>query len=390
LSAASIVATRSILRPAHGQSSKVIKIGAFAPQTGPNAITYAVVQGSAALIKTVNDGGGINGYTFDYIILDDQFNPALTVSAARRLVEQEEVLTLVSPIGTPGVAAVKSYLANHKVACVGAGVADAVAGPYVYLVSPSYSTEGAFEARYACDHLVKNGKLGALYQNDEIGKAFLKGVNYTLSLTKDIELVAVPFQNGTLDFTPALALMQRSGTETVISSTFPGNFPPVIKAAESLSCRPTWVTNAFNANPDILRQLPAEQVKNIYFLSYTSLPGTPDVAELDRAFAKYYPALPTSSLSIVGWSAASIFVEAFRRITEGGKEPTRDSLSEALNGLKGFSNNFIRNITYVPGADIEKPTIPRPLEAFAKFTDDKLSFVTPFTETSKVPGELGQ
>jgi branched-chain amino acid transport system substrate-binding protein len=375
---------------ARAQDSKVIKIGAFGPQTGPNAVSFVSLQGTSAYIKSVNDAGGIGGYTFDYIILDDQYNPALTVSAARKLIEQEKVLALVNPIGTGPVLAVKGYLESMQVPSVGVAVSTSAAGPYIYLLSPDYTNEGGFQAQFAIEHLEKNGKLALLYQNDDIGKAYLKGAEYIVGRIKNTELVRVPFQQNTLDFTPAVGTVQQSGAPAVIVSGSPNIFAPIVKAAESLSFRPQWVAASYHGSPQVLKQLPPEQTVNMYFVTYTAVPGTPDCAALEAALQKYYPGTTVSSLTTLGWSAASIFVEAFKRMVAAGDAPSSAALVATLNSMKGYSNSVIRNITYVDGPGISSPHIPRPYEAIMKWNGDGFDLAIPFGEVAKVPGEPGQ
>lgn len=376
--------------PAFAQRGRRIKVGAFGPETGPNAVSYQSLQGTAAYFKALNDAGGIRGYTFDYLILDDQYNPALTVGAARRLVEQEEVLALVNPIGTGPILAVKDYLESKRVPSVGIFASTRAAGPYNYLIAPDYTNEGAFQALYGAKNLVKNGKLGIIYQNDDIGKAYLKGAEYIASQTKGLELVAVPFQQGTLDFTPAVGIAQRGGAQTLIMSGTPNNFAPIIKAAESLSYRPQWIAAGYHGSPQVLKQLPPEQTANMVFVTSLAIPGTPDVAEVEAAMKKHYPGTGVASLTVMGWGAGTVFGEAFRRMVEAGNEPSREALTRALNGIKGFSNSVIRNIAYADGPGITSPHIPRPHEAMIRWKGDGFEMVGPFAEVPKVPGQPGQ
>ena len=50
-----------------------------------------------------------------YISLDDGYNPAKTVEQARKLVEEEEVLFVFNPLGTPSNTAIHKYMNSKKV-----------------------------------------------------------------------------------------------------------------------------------------------------------------------------------------------------------------------------------------------------------------------------------
>src|SRR6187549_789323 len=96
---AAALAMLPLARTASAQD-KVIKVGGWGPQTGPNSSSYPIAVGTAAYFKALNAAGGINGYTFDFVLADDQYNPALTVSLMRKLIEQDNVFAIVGGVGT--------------------------------------------------------------------------------------------------------------------------------------------------------------------------------------------------------------------------------------------------------------------------------------------------
>lgn len=370
---------------------KVIKLGTYAPGTGANSGVYPIAQATSAFFKALNAAGGINGYTFDYIIMDDQYNPALTVSAVRKMVEQDQIFAVVDGVGTGPSLAVKPYLEAHKVPSIAPSTgAASAAGPYTWLMEQDFTNEGAYQAQYAASQLTKNGRIAVLYQNDDIGKTYLKGVQYEAQQNSRIQLTAIPFQLGTLDFTPAVSRARQSGADAVIISATPQDFAPIIKAADALAYTPKWLSLNSAASSDILRQLPPAQTQNMYFSVWTALPDTPDVQDMNAALARYYPSVRPSALTIQGWIPGTIFAEAFRRMTAGGKPPTREGLVAALDSFKGYSNSYIRNITYAPAPGIASPHLPRPFEAITKWSDGKLQLITPFQEVPKVQGQPGQ
>lgn len=78
-----------------------IKIGNVAPYSGP-ASSYGVLgKAAGAYFDKINADDRINGRKIKFISLDDGYNPAKMVEQARKLVEQDEVLLMFAPIGTP-------------------------------------------------------------------------------------------------------------------------------------------------------------------------------------------------------------------------------------------------------------------------------------------------
>ena len=74
-----------------GISSTTIVIGGTSPLTGPAAAYASVARGARAYFESANAKGGVAKRKIEYKIVDDAYNPANTVQAVRRLVEQERV-----------------------------------------------------------------------------------------------------------------------------------------------------------------------------------------------------------------------------------------------------------------------------------------------------------
>ena len=354
-----------------------VKIGASGPRTGPNSGAWVAYQATRACILDANDKGGVNGYKFNHILLDDQYDPQVTLGATRRLVDQENVLALVGHSGTAGTLAIKDYILSKGVPDVGLHSGSAAVNSAVtYPISPSSASQGAFQAKYLIDKGLTGGGLGVLYENDDVGKAVLSAVE-SIAKQNNVKLTLVPFQLGSRDKTAQVATLKEAGVTAVIISGIPSEFPTSILAAVNVDYHPTWFAVAYAAEPRVMSQLPSDQVKNMYFSWYTAFPGDPGTQDLLSAMKKYYPDVtpPTPTWS-EGWASCTVFLEAFKRATQGGKPPTRQSIISALNTFKDYSNSYISGITYT--ADSHLLTL-RQLVGQWDATSNTLKRVTPFT-----------
>ena len=98
-----------------GATDKEIKIGNVNPYSGPASAYSSIAKAIGAYFDKINAEGGINGRMLKYISLDDAYNPARTVEQVRKLVEEEEVLVLFNPLGTPSNTAIHKYMNTKKV-----------------------------------------------------------------------------------------------------------------------------------------------------------------------------------------------------------------------------------------------------------------------------------
>src|SRR5436189_4360024 len=163
-----------------GVTATEIKIGNTNPYSGPASAYGTIGKVIGAYFKKVNDEGGINGRKINYITYDDSYSPPKTVEMVRKLVEQDEVAFVFNTLGTPSNSAIHKYMNQKKVphlflATGATKWGDPKNFPWTIGFQPAYQIEAKIYAKY----LLKNkpdAKIAVLYQNDDYGKDYLKGL----------------------------------------------------------------------------------------------------------------------------------------------------------------------------------------------------------------------
>lgn len=188
---ASLALVLAIVVPAAGQvvakdygpgvTDHQITVGMTAPLSGPLSPYGVVAKAGLAYFAMINAEGGVNGRQIKLLVEDDGYNPAKTVEQTRKLVEQDHVLLLYAPVGTATSLAVRKYLNTKKVPqlFLASGIStwnDPAHYPWSMAGLPSYVTEAEQYARYILAHR-PNGRLAVLYQDDDFGRSYLKGLN---------------------------------------------------------------------------------------------------------------------------------------------------------------------------------------------------------------------
>jgi ABC-type branched-subunit amino acid transport system substrate-binding protein len=163
-----------------GATDSEIKIGNTMAYSGPLSAYALIGRVEDAYFRKINDEGGVNGRKITFISYDDAYNPSKTVEQTRKLVESDEVLFIFGPLGTPTSNAVQKYL-NQKhipqlfIAAGATKFGDPENYPWSMGWQPTYQTEGHIFAKYLLEKY-PNGKVAMLYQNDDSGKDYLKGL----------------------------------------------------------------------------------------------------------------------------------------------------------------------------------------------------------------------
>src|SRR5690242_9217689 len=179
---AAITASAAFAQKAYdpGAGDAEIKIGNIMPYSGP-ASSYGVIgKTEQAYFNKINAEGGINGRKINFISYDDGYSTPKTVEQARKLVESDEVLLVFNSLGTPPNTAIQKYMNSKKVPqlFVATGATkwnDPAEFPWTMGWQPNYQSESQIYAKY----ILKNhpdAKIAILYQNDDYGKDYVKGL----------------------------------------------------------------------------------------------------------------------------------------------------------------------------------------------------------------------
>src|ERR1700751_4457474 len=163
-----------------GATDTEIKIGNIMPYSGPASAYGVIGKTEQAYFNKINAEGGINGRKINFISYDDGYSPPKTVEQARKLVESDEVLFIFNSLGTPPNSAIQKYMNAKKVPqlFVATGATkwnDPKEFPWTMGWQPNYQSESRIYAKYLMKEK-PDAKIAVLYQNDDYGKDYLKGL----------------------------------------------------------------------------------------------------------------------------------------------------------------------------------------------------------------------
>ena len=318
-----VAATAATLRSARsastpGVTATSVKIGNTMPYSGP-ASTYGVIgRTESAFFKMLNEQGGVDAHTIDFISYDDGYSPPKTVEQVRRLVEEDQVDFCFQNLGTPCNSAIAEYL-NHKQIphlFVGSGAskwADIKKYPWTMGFQPGYRTEAQIYAKHMLAN-VKDPKLAILYQNDDFGKDYPTGVRDILGDKWDkivVKTASYETTDPTID--SQIVEAQSSGANVLLVAGIPKFAAQSISKVYALNWKPAfYMTNVAISVGGVLT--PAGPEKAIGMLSTQYLKDPTDPAFKDdpgmkqwRDFmAKYMPGGDVTDASYVFAYAVSL------------------------------------------------------------------------------------
>jgi branched-chain amino acid transport system substrate-binding protein len=326
-----------------GVTDSEIKIGNCAPYSGPLSNASPIPLSMAAYFKMINAQGGIGGRKINFISDDDAYSPPKTVEMTRKLVESDKVLFLSGSIGTPTNSAVWHYLNQSKVPQLFPGTGatkwdDPKGHPWTMGFFVSYQAEGRIYAAYILKEK-PDAKIAVLYQNDDFGKDYLKGMVDGLG-DKAASMIKLKLSYETLDagVDSQVVEMKAAGCDLLFTVAIPKFGAMTIRKVAEIGWKPLHILNGIASSVGVtLKPAGLENAKGI--ITSNSFKDATDPAwENDAGYKewlsfmdKYYPNGDKSDgQTVYGQSIAQTTVQVLKQC---GDELTRENVMKQAASL---------------------------------------------------------
>jgi branched-chain amino acid transport system substrate-binding protein len=349
-----------------GASDTEIRIGNIMPYSGPASAYGTIGKTLAAYFNKVNAEGGINGRKITFITYDDGYAPPKTVEQARRLVENDDVLLILNSLGTAHNTAIQKYMNAKKVpqlfvATGATKFGDPKNFPWTMGWQPNYQSEGRVFAQYILKHH-PNGKIGILFQNDDYGKDYVKGLKDGLA-GKAMIVAELPYEPTDPTVDSQMVSLKASGADIFFNVTTPKFAAQAIKKAAEIGWKPVHLLNSVSSSVGaVIKPAGLENAQGILTAVYGKDPTDPiwndDAGKKDWVafMEKYYPEGDrSSSFTVYGYSVARTMVQV---LLQCGDDLTRANVMKQAASLKDFETGMA-----LPGIRINtSPTDFYPIE----------------------------
>jgi branched-chain amino acid transport system substrate-binding protein len=329
-----------------GVTDKSIKIGNTCFYSGPASSYGTIGRAMAAYYKMVNDHGGVNGRMIDFISYDDAYSPPKTVEMTRKMVEQDHVLLDAGPLGTPTNSAIWHYMNQKKVPqlFVSTGASkwnDPKGHPWTIGWQPNYHMEGMIYATYILKQL-PGAKVAVLYQDDDFGKDYLRGVSDELKKSGLKVVVAASYETTDTTVDSQVIAMKSAGCNAFVNTAIPKFAAQAIKKAAEIEWKPVQVISSIGQSvAATLKPAGFENAKGAVSDFYLKDPTDPQWKD-DAGYKwwvgfmdKYYPAGDKTDVNnVYGPSNAATVVQVLKQC---GDDLTRENVMQQAANLHNFT-----------------------------------------------------
>jgi branched-chain amino acid transport system substrate-binding protein len=362
-----------------GVTATEIKIGNTNPYSGPASAYGTIGKAIAAYLKKVNDEGGVNGRKINFVTLDDGYSPPKTVEMVRRLVEQDQVALVFQTLGTPTNSAIHKYLNQQKVPhlFVATGATkwgDPKNFPWTMGWQPNYQAEGHIYAQYALKN-VPEPKIGILYQNDDYGKDYVKGLKDGLGeAAKKVIVSEQTYEVTDPTIDSQIVNLKNSGANVFFNVTIPKFAVQAIKKAHDIGWKPLHLLNNVSSSyGTVLKPAGLEASKGIVTVFYLKDPTDPQwkndpaMKEWLAFMQKYYPEGNVQDpFNVYGVLVSQTLVQVFKQC---GNDLSRQNIMKQAASIKDLALPLL-----LPGIKINtgpNDYYPIEQEQLAKFDGER-------------------
>jgi ABC-type branched-subunit amino acid transport system substrate-binding protein len=334
-----------------GATDTEIKIGNIMPYSGPASAYGVIGKTEAAYFKKINDAGGINGRKINFISYDDGYSPPKTVEQARKLVESDEVLFIFNSLGTPPNTAIQKYMNSKKVPqlFVATGATkwnDPKDFPWTMGWQPNYQSESRIYAKYLLKEK-PSAKIAVLYQNDDYGKDYLKGLKDGLGPKAASMIIAEEsYETTEPTIDNHIVKLKSTGADVFVDITTPKFAAQAIKKISEIEWKPVHILNNVGASVgSVIKPAGFENSQGIISAAYlkdVSDPqwdNDPGMKQFLDFLAKDFPeGNKLDGSVIVGYAVAQTMVQVLKQC---GDNLTRENVMKQAANLKDFRTEVL-------------------------------------------------
>jgi branched-chain amino acid transport system substrate-binding protein len=304
-------------------------------------------EGAQAYFNQINQQGGVHGRKIEMRMLDDKFDPALTLANAEILIKKEHVFALFQGRGTPHTQGILPLLEADNVPLVapstGAAIFHQPAHRLLFNIRAKYQDEIA----KAVEHCATIGIRGItlLHVDDAFGLDGLEGFKKAMEARKLIPVAITRFARVNPDYVATAAEVIKANPDALMIVSSARNTVEIIKAIRAQGGRMQLMTMSNNSSQSFVKELGPAGI-GVIVSQITPAPHLVST-QLGQEFKRAAKAsgATTSYAAMEGFVNAKVFIEALRR---AGRNLTRDGFIRALESMQRVDLGGLM-VTYGPG-----------------------------------------
>lgn len=333
-----------------GVTADTVVFGQAAVLEGPaSALGTGMKAGLTAAFEEANKKGGVHGRKLKLNSVDDGYEPSKSITATKKLIEEDKVFSLIGPVGTPTSAATQPIAMAAGVPFIGpftgAGFLRDPKLENVINVRASYDAETEAWVKHLTEDL-KIKKIAIFYQDDAYGRAGLSGFKKAMD-KRSLEIAGEgTYERNTVAVKSALLALRRTEPEAVVMV---GAYKPsaeFIKLSRQVGFNPVFVNISFVGASALAKEL-GKDGEGVIVSQVVPFPWDVSI----KAIADYQAAMKAVDakaepdfVSLEGYLVGRLAIAALEKT---GKDVTRAGLLKVIKETGNWDIGGVK-LTYGP------------------------------------------
>jgi branched-chain amino acid transport system substrate-binding protein len=332
-----------------GITDREIRFGMSAPFSGSaKELGHQMKLGIEAAFDLTNETGGVYGRQLALVAADDGYEPARTAEAMRELREKDEVFGVIGNVGTPTAMVSLPYALEHRMLFFGAftGANLLRRDPpdrYVFNYRASYAEETDAVVRYLMKvRRVRPEQIAVFAQQDAYGDAGFAGVAKAIRALRldDAAILRLNYRRNTVDVDDAVAQLRahRLPIKAIVMVATYRAAAKFIEKTRDLYPAMIYTNVSFVGSTALADELMLLGPRYASGVIVTQVVPAVDsyataILEYKSALSKYFPGETSDYVSLEGFVAARVLVEALKR---AGPQLDTEKLVDSLESLRNL------------------------------------------------------
>lgn len=316
--------------PVRGITNEEIRFGISAPLSGTSKdLGQQMRLGIETAFRAENDDGGVNGRSLRLIAADDGYEPARTAETMKQLYERDQVFGFIGNVGTPTAVVAAPYALQHRTLFFGAftGANLLRRDPpdrYVFNYRASYAEETSAVVHYLVKvRKLKPEQIAVFAQQDAYGDSGYSGVEKAMRSIRGGDagyILRVGYPRNTIHVDTAIQQLKAHKTpiKAVVMVAAYRAAAKFIEKTHPLYPNLIYTNVSFVGSTSLREELmllgPKYANGVIVTQTVPALDGNlPLVLQYKAALSRYFTGEAPDYVSLEGYVAAEILIEALRR-----------------------------------------------------------------------------
>jgi ABC-type branched-subunit amino acid transport system substrate-binding protein len=345
--------------PIRGITDQEIRFGMAAPFSGAaKELGRQMKLGIDTAFNQINDAGGVEGRMLKLIAADDGYEPTRTGNAMKQLYEKDQVFGFIGNVGTPTASVAVPYALERRMLFFspfsGAGILrHDPPDRYVFNYRPSYAEETDAAVHYLVKlRRIPPKQIAVFAQQDSYGDSGFAGVAKAFRALgiPDSAIVRLNYKRNTVDVDEAinqLKVLKPSIKAVVMVATYRAATKFIEKTRDQFPGM-IYTNVSFvgsTALADELTLLGPRFANGVIVTQVVPAVGgySSAVLEYKNALAKYFPGEAPDYVSLEGYIAAKVLIQAMKRV---GPQLDTEKLIDALEDLHSLDLGLGANLGF--------------------------------------------